>query len=413
MFLLLFAPVFAADQGERPSEADAEGKGDAAKDEGKGGAVGGALAGWGAVPVATREQRADGTTHLWGQIQVWTTVLDQDVDVEADPATYGDPEADPGLSIHRARIGLDGFLPMGDKLGRNQVDYALALGIGAPYDVLSPVDTDVQLVDGFGRWALPTQVGTSSVAVGLQRVPFGRENGISSAFLPFQEGTVASNWMAPARGVGVVGGQSVRIGKGPDAPQVLARFGGFNPGEVFGADGTDLLLDGRLEVTAGDTYRTFSFDLENALGVGVAGYVHQQPGLRTQAAEADLLARYKWFTLLGEVLTSTITPVDTDVQPPGVFGETGRFGWNAQLSAFVPVRAKSGVEIAANASSFDDATQFDTVGDVLIVHGGATWRNLLPKTDLGLGYIHRAETFAEAPNDTLRLWFQVRPEATF
>lgn len=409
MLLLLIPTAFAADQGERP---DHEGeRGAPEKEEGRGGAVGGSLAGWGSVPLATREQRTEGTTHLWGQIQVWSTVFDQDVSAEADPATYGDPEADPGLSIHRARIGFDGFLPMGDKLGRHQVDYALALGIGAPYDVNSPIDTDVQLVDGFGRWALPTKVGTSAIAVGLQRVPFGRENGISSAFLPFQEGSVATNWMAPSRGVGAVGSQSVNLGDREGGSQVLARFGAFNPGEVFGDDGADLLMDGRLEVSAGDTYRTFSHDLENALGVGVAAYVRQQPGLRTQAAEADLLARYRWFTLLGEVFTSTVAPVDTDIRQPGVLGETGRFGWTAQLSAYVPVRARSGVEFAANASSFDDATQRDTAGDVLIVHGGATWRNLLPRTDLGLGYVHRAEPFAETPNDTVRLWFQVRPEA--
>jgi hypothetical protein len=403
--MLLLATTFAhaSDKGTRPDEP--------AADEPKAGAVGGSLAGWGAVPVASEEARSEGTTHLWAQLQAWATLYDQDVDAEADPATYGDPEADPGLSIHRARLGFDGFLPMGTGLGKHQVDYAIALGIGAPYDVLSVNDTDVQLVDGFGRWALPTSLGTSSVALGLQRVPFGRENGISSAFLPFQEGGVAGNWMAPTRGVGAVGGQSVVFGKGKHPSQLLARFGAFNPGEVFGADGTDLLVDGRLEFSAGDTYRTFSYDLDNALGLGVAAYVHQQPGLRTQAAEADLLARYKWVTLLGEVLTNTIAPVDSDIVQPGILDETGRFGWTAQVSGFVPVRAKSGCELAVRASSYDDATQLDTVGDVLVLHAGGTWRNLLPKTDVGLGYIHRTERFAESPNDTVRVWFQVRPEA--
>lgn len=395
----------AADAGTRPEEAGG-------KDAPAGGAVGGALAGWGAVPIASPEQRRAGTVHLWGQVQVWATAFDQDVSAQADPATYGDPEADPGFSLHRGRLGFDGFLPMGDQLGAHQVDYALSFGIGAPYDVLTDAETDVQLVDGFGRWALPTSVGTSSVAVGLQRVPFGRENGMSSAWLPFQESSVATNWMAPSRGVGAVGGQSVLLGKGGGAPQILARFGAFNPGEVFGDDGRDLLVDGRLELSAGDTYRTFSFDLANALGIGAAAYVRQQPGLSTRAAEADLLARWKVLTLVGEVLTNTIAPVDSDIVQPGVLGETGRFGWHASLSGFVPVRPRSGVEIAVDAASYDDATQQDTAGDVMVIHGGATWRNLLPKTDLGLGWIHRTERFAEIPNDTLRLWFQVRPEAT-
>ncbi|MCA9490484.1 MAG: hypothetical protein KC621_11190 [Myxococcales bacterium] len=374
-------------------------------------AVGGSMAGWGDVPVATDDERNGGMTHLWAQIQVWGTVWDQDVDAQADPATYGDPEADPGFALNRARFGMDGFVAMRNLPGRHQVDYAIALGLAAPYDVLTAEDTDVQLVDGFGRWALPTDMGTTSLSVGMQRVPFGRENNISSATIPFQESGVASNWMAPSRGVGVVAGQSLRFGEGEQPVTVLARVGGFQPGDPFGTDGPQMLFDGRLELSIGDTYTTWNKDLKSALGVGGAALVRTEPGTTVSSVEGDLLARYKVVTLVGEVMASTISPVDTDIQQPGVVEQTHQLGWTAMLSGWIPVKKASGIEPAVRLSSFDDATALESSGDVMILHGGATWRNLLPRTDLGAGYVHRAELHTEVPNDTVRLWVQVRPDA--
>lgn len=373
-------------------------------------AVGGSLAGWGDVPVATDDERTDGMTHLWAQVQVWATIWDQDVDPQADPATYGDPEADPGFSLNRARFGMDGFVPMHDLGGRHQVDYAIALGLAAPYDVLSTADTDVQLVDGFGRWALPADFGTTSLSIGMQRIPFGRENGISSATLPFEESGVASNWLAPSRGVGAVAGQSVKFGQSEQPVTLLARVGGFQTGDPFGAGGPSMLLDGRLELSIGDTYTTWNKDLKSALGVGGAAYVHSEPGTSVSSVEGDLLARYKVVTLVGEVMAATVTPVDTDIATPAVLEPTNQLGWTAMLSGWIPVQGPSGIEPAVRLSSFDDATGLESSGDVMILHGGATWRNLLPRTDLGAGYVHRAELSTEVPNDSVRMWFQVRPD---
>ncbi len=375
-------------------------------------AVGGSLAGWGDVPVATDEEREEGMTHLWGQVQVWTTLMDQDSDAQADPATYGDHEADPGFSLNRARFGMDGFVPMKGVPGRHQVDYAVAFGLSAPYDVLSPSDTDVQLVDGFGRWALPGKLGTTSVSVGQQRIPFGRENGISSAMIPFQEAGVASEWLAPARGVGVVGGQSLKFGDEEKPFSVLARVGAFDPGnDPFGTSGPNNLVDGRIELSWGDTYKTWNKDLESAFGVAGAAFVHTEPGTRTTAFEGDVLARFKVITLVGEVISSTIEPYETDVAEPGVVVETQQLGWTGMATGWIAVKGASGLEPAVRVSSFDDATALDNAGDVMILHGGITWRNLLPRTDVGAGYIHRTELANEVPSDTVRLWFQVRPDA--
>lgn len=383
-------------------------------DEAKSRPVGGALAGWGAVPLASEDERADGATHLWGQLQVWTTVMDQDVDPQADPATYGDPEADPGFSIQRARLGIDGFVPMGDGFGKMQVDYALSVGVQAPYDVLSTPDTDVQLVDGFGRWALPTGLGVTSLAFGSQRVPFSREAMMSSAHLVFQERSVSAHWLAPTLAVGAIAGQSFSLGQGEDAAQILVRLGAFDGGDgsLFGDGDPGLLVSGRAELILGDAYRTWSPKQKSAIGLGGAALQDRGIAVRTTSIEGDLLARYKIVTAMAEVITSSLTPVGSGVVDPALRGDVGRLGLLGQLSVYLPVKGPSGVEIAGRYSTFDDRTGVEDQGDVGILHAGATWRNLLPRTDVGAAFVHRTET-DEVANDTVRLTVQIRPEGRF
>jgi hypothetical protein len=377
-------------------------------------AVGGSLAASGAIPVASADDRSRGTTHLWGQLQVWTTLWDQDVDAQADPATYGDPEADPGFVLQRGRIGMDGFVPMGDAAGRHQVDYALSVGIAAPFDVLEEAEQDVQLVDGFGRWALPSKVGVSSLGVGLQRIPFSHEALMSSAVLPFEEVAVGTNWLAPGRAVGAIGAQAITFSRAEDAPQVLLRVGAFDPtGDLFGRSGPALLASARVELIVGQTYRTFDREKRSALGVGVAALVDERPATSTTSFEADLLARYSLVTVMGEVVTSTISPTASDVVDPGIAEETGRLGWLGQLSVWIPIEGAAGVEIDGRYASFDDHTGLDSNGDVGLLHAGATVRNALPRTDLGFTFVHRLEGTTEVPNDTVRLVAQIRPEGRF
>jgi len=372
--------------------------------------VGGALQSWSAVPIADEATRADGSLHIWGQLQTWATVADQDTDLQADPATYGDPEADPGFSVARARLGFDGFLPMGDRGCCGQVDYAVSVGIGAPYDALSSAPSgSVQMVDAFGRWAMPWKWGVTSVAAGMQRVPFGREAMMSSARLVFQERSVSTNWLAPSREVGAVVGQSVQFGEG--GPQALLRAGLYNGnGSLFGDQDPGLMAALRAEFLYGDAYQTWSPDLSNALGVGGSLLQDNELPSDTASREVDLLARYKWVTVTGELITSRVTLGDTTVVAPEVFAETIRFGVNGQLSVYVPLPA-GGVEVAGRYSSFDDDRSVDNGGDVQIIHGGLSWRDALPGFDLGGGYIHREER-AAVPNDTVRLWMQVRPSVS-
>jgi hypothetical protein len=375
--------------------------------------VGGSLAGWGAVPLASDEERTSGLTHLWGQLQVWTTLYDQDVDPLADPATYGDPEADAGFSLRRGRFGFDGYIPMGKRGGRSQIDYALSVGVGATYDALTTPTAEVQLIDGFGRWALPTGFGVTSVALGLQRVPFSRESMISSADLVFQEVAPGTNWLTPDRQAGAVASQSVSLGEDAGGSQLLLRVGAFNGGgDLFGGSGRGLLGSARLELVVGDPYRTWSAKEENALGVGVAALRDDDLATRTTSFTGDAIARYKFVTLMGEAVASTIEPTNTDVSDPDVVFETARLGILGQLSVWLPLEAAQGVELAARFSTFDDDTDRANNGDVSILHGGATWRNVLPRLDIGAGYVHRIEPNTVA-NDTIRIWTQIRPEGRF
>ncbi len=372
----------------------------------------GALGGSGSIPWADDDVRRDGALNPWGQLQTWVTVVDQDSDPQADPASYGDPEHDPGFTIARGRLGFDGFLPMGD-LESLQVDYGLSVGISSPYDALSTGDDDVRIVDAFGRLALMTPIGPGALSVGAQRVPLSREALISSADLLFQERGLASAWLVPGRETGAILAQSVVFGDGENAPQILARGGLYNGnGSFFGDDDPGMMASARLEFVAGDAYRTWSPDQENALGVGVGLLSNPKLATTTSALAADLLARFKIVTLTGELVQSTISPTDTTVTGPSVFEETKQVGITGQLSVWVGFDDDNGLEIGSRYSSLDDATESDDFGDVWLLHNGITWRNPVPYVDFGAGYIHRTEVNGPAvSNDTIRIWTQIRPRA--
>jgi hypothetical protein len=129
----------------------------------------------------------------WAYLQTWATLHDQDISDQADPASYGDPEHDPGFSIARARLGLDGSVPLGSASAESvDVGYALSVGVASPYDALSGSDEDVQLLDAYTRVAAPFNGHVFTTSVGAQRVPFTRESLMSSSTLLFQERSVSS-----------------------------------------------------------------------------------------------------------------------------------------------------------------------------------------------------------------------------
>ena len=69
------------------------------------------------------------TPHPTALIQGWITAYDMDEDPQADPASYGDPEDDPGIKARRVRLGAEG--------ASDVLRYAVTVGYSAPFDALT------------------------------------------------------------------------------------------------------------------------------------------------------------------------------------------------------------------------------------------------------------------------------------
>ncbi|NCG21016.1 MAG: hypothetical protein GWP91_18560 [Rhodobacterales bacterium] len=364
----------------------------------------------GGVPIFIEDVPDQGTLDVWGQLQVWGTLIDQDDSPVADPASYGDPELDPGFSIPRGRIGMNGFLP-GAPAGV-QASWNISIGVATAYDVLTPSNSNVQLVDGYGELTIDGPIGPLAVVVGQHKVTFGREQLMASADLLFQERGIASEWISPARGVGASVGQTIPLGDAENAPEIAIRGGAWNGnGSFLGDDDPGILSAARVEFNLGETYQTWSHDLDSAAGVGISLSSDDALATTTSATGADVLARVKWVTLMAELSQSTLSPADSTLGIPAVTNPTKRFGLVGQLSFYVPVAGIGGLGIGGQFSAFDDSTALDDNGDVSVIHGGLTWRNMMQGLDLGAGYILRTETNGRSiDNDSIRAWVQMRPK---
>lgn len=361
------------------------------------------------IGILPQQDRAEGGMTVWAYQQVWTTLHDQDESAQADPASYGDPELDTGFSIRRARLGVQGWVPLGSESAENlQIDYALSVGVSSPYDALTEADSDIQLVDAYTRVVAPLSKQVFATSVGAQRVPFNRESLMASSALLFQERAVGSAWMTPGRSVGVLG--THKLSTGSEDSALLTQVGAYNgTPDLFGDDEDGMLLAGRVEWMKGRAYQSWDPDGDSALGLGLAGRLDEAAATRVMGLGADMLLRVAHFTLMAEVQQDRTEPTLTNVKRPAVPADTERLAYMAQLSRWVPIEGTSGLEVGGRFASFDDASAFDDAGDVWTAHGGVTWRNVWPFFDLGAGYIHRGEWFGPAQaNDSVRLWMQVR-----
>lgn len=352
------------------------------------------------LTAGARAQEADGVTAK-AQLQSWGTLFDQDEDPQADPAGYGDPEHDPGVSIHRARLGLEGL--------HGPLDWELLVGLGEPFDALvPPEDGDFGLIDAAAGGRFPFDGGSVRLSMGLQKVPFSREALISSRDLLFQERAVATNWLTAGREAGLLADLTLDMG-------LRLRGGAFNGnGGLFGDENTGELLAGRLEFGTGSTYRTWSPGGENAVGFGVSAMHDTGVATNTLSLGADALVRIGGLGLLVEAGREEQTPRDVDVAPPDVLEGVQRLGATAQISYFAPVGdgPDEGIEAGARFSMFDAASHLKDNGDVAIAHVGATWRQVWPGLDVGAGVVHRMERQGRPiANDTARIWMQLYREA--
>ncbi|RME22793.1 MAG: hypothetical protein D6798_14985 [Deltaproteobacteria bacterium] len=324
-------------------------------------------------------------------VQVWGTVYDMDEQPQADPASYGDPEDDTGVKIRRARIGLEGD---GDT-----VRYVVTVGASPAYDALSEDDTDIQLVDA----ALGFSPGHRLwIDAGVIKPPVGREALMSSSQLALAERAVLSEWLVPGREAGVSVDWSTT-----GAARFRLRGGAYNGnGGIFGDDNTGELLAARAEVAVGParTYRTWGPNKGFTIGVGVDGYYDADISTTTASAGGDVMLRVAGLSILAEGRFARLQPVHTDVDVPGVFATTDRWGALGQVSYGL-----GPVEPAVRVSIFDDDTDSDDAGDVAAIDLGVTGHLLDDHARVGAGYVMRIERGGSRySNDTIRLWSSLR-----
>ncbi len=183
-----------------------------------------------------RDQRWQDAIRPVGQLQVWTTVWDQDVSKTADPATYGDIEADPGFQLYRARAGAEGRIRGPEGIGQdNAVFWRVWAGTSPAYDApwasVYGATPAFGIVDAFGRWDIRTGLGLSQLTLGLQTVHFNRERIMSSSDLLFQERSVGGEWTGAARDTGLTASQTFLLTDRELGPRIQATAGIYN-GEI-------------------------------------------------------------------------------------------------------------------------------------------------------------------------------------
>lgn len=321
--------------------------------------------------------------------QVWVTAYDQDESEQADPAGYGDPEDDQGFKLRRARVGFQG--------SDGAFRYAVVVGMSSGADGLTQSTGTVGIVDAYGGWQVHSSM---ELTAGVQKVPFGRENLLSSSELVFQERSITSNHIGPGRELGLLssgsfGGAAVHAGV----------FNGN--GSIVGDDNDGLLYAGRVTYTLGDedqTSTTYGVVESPVVSVGANGFYDQGTATNTLAYGADLLVRVSGLALLAELHMANLSPGDSSVDVPDVFAETSRLGavvqagWTA--GAFEP---------SVRAEIYDDDQSAEDNGDVLKVVAGLTSHFNDDRVRAGVAYVHRQELGGQAlANDTARLFFQMK-----
>lgn len=334
-----------------------------------------------------------GPDSVWAHIrpvglaQVWGTAWDMDEDAVADASGYGDPEDDVGFKLKRFRLGL-----AGEERG---LDWALVVGLTAPYDGFDEQDGSIEIVDahvGY-RWK------GLGVQVGRDEVPFSRDRMIASGEQTFTERGMLAEHIAPGRELG-----ATVFGQRWGAKITLGVFN--SGGGIYGDDNLGKTVLGRLEYSRGDAdvYETWGGSRKLSYGLGVGGFLTDDVATSTQALGADLILRVAGLTLLVDAALADVSPTNSDLAVPGVWAQTTRRGLTGQigygLGAFEP---------AVKVSLYEDSS----VGGYTTLLGGVVWHGGMDaqnrdRVRIGAGYVLRMEDQAIA-NDSVRLWAQVRP----
>jgi hypothetical protein len=322
----------------------------------------------------------------YGLVQVWGIAWDQDQTPQADPAGYGDPEDDVGFKIRRARIGVEGDW--------GEIGYRVAVGYSSGFDGIDRRE-GIEIIDASIDYQIHRYLG---VQAGLMKVPFGRDNIVSSSKLVLGERSMIANHVTPDRDVGLVvdgGNMGLRI-----------QAGLFNGnGDLSGDDNPGVLAMTRISYQRGpaDTYETFG-EVE-ALSFSVGGNVAYNWDTATTELifGVDLGLRVSGLAVLIDIQAARITPANTTIDQPGVLSPTVRDGFVLQVGYTL----KDMWEPAVRLEWFDGDPS--TEGNELAMATiGFTAHLSQDRLQAGAAFVHRQEVGeTRAINDTLRGFVQV------
>lgn len=342
------------------------------------------------APAAAQSEGLPAATAV-GLAQTWVTLFDQDEDDVADAGGYGDPEDDSGFKLRRVRVGIEGR--------SDNVKYGITVGGGAPYDGVAAAqgsEFNIGLVDTYGGYS-PTD--GLWLTAGLQKVPVSREALMASSQLVLTDRSPSTHWLTPGRDVGAVVDHRWK--------NVRTRIGAFNGGGDLTGDADEgKLVAGRVEWKTGEgaVYRTHGSVEGLTIGVAADASINTEAALTTQAVGADFIVRTGGLAMLAEARMVTASPNDELDLVPGVFADTTRQGFMAQVGYTV-----AQLEPVVRYSFLDDNTDLENAGDVAELMSGVTWHGARDAIRAGLGYALRVERGPNTrSNDTVRAWLQLK-----
>lgn len=337
------------------------------------------------------------------RVQARVTVFDEDDPDRNDPILYGDPGLREGLSLRRVRLGVDGDW-------KGLLGVRVVGGFDNRYDYTEPFGHSPSLTEATFRLTPFDELG---VAVGLARVPFGRQATTSSASLALWERSIAAEHMSPDREVGAYLSGSFGPEENPALGSNAFRwaFGVSNGGGDWTGDADPSpRMAGRVSLDIGAPWEQVESGFSLAgFGLSVGGSLAHNWGLEADSlsAGADLGVRVGRLGLQGEFMISNAVPTfDTEGIPEQLAERTSMGGYGQLLFVILD----GSLEAAFRVGGYDDNTGLSDAGDRLDIAGGVNFFLFEGRLKAQLNFVHRMELTEShsTGNDSLILQVQAR-----
>ncbi|MEE2829555.1 MAG: porin [Myxococcota bacterium] len=337
------------------------------------------------------------------RVQARVTLFDQDDPERNDPIVYGDPGLREGVSLRRARFGIEARW-------REMLSFRVVAGWDNRYDYTEAFSHNIRLTEAQFRLSPFDALG---VTVGLTRVPFGRQATASSAHLALVERSLVSEHLSPDREVGVFLSGSFGAQENPVVSDNAFRwaFGISNGGGDWTGDADPSpRLAGRVSLDLGAAWDQAESGYElTGFGLSIGGSLAHNWGLEADSlsAGADLGIRFWRIGLQGEFMVSHAEPTfDTEGIPEQLAERTSMGGYGQLVFVILP----GTLEVAARVGVYDDNTGLSDAGDRLDAGGGVNLYLFDGRLKTQLNFIHREELNEahQTANDSLILQVQAR-----